>query len=128
MSRLIAIALSGFAFAVTSSSAAAQIASPPPPPAVDLPVDVQVTEIPAGAELEALRDSIRDGRASGQLTRRQGRRLRKEVHVLESTADRYAQDGTSAHEEREMQVRAIVARQQADAMRGVTVGSPSPPR
>lgn len=105
--------LTGLALAASSQAAGAQIIIKP-------------AEVPAPTELEDLDDAIRDGREAGQLDRRTARRLRREARLLERTAERYARDGFSADEARELQIRAIIAREQANLLRGATF--PDPPR
>lgn len=53
---------------------------------------------------------IRDARNAGQLTRREARQLRREAGVIDSLTQRYARDGLSAAERRELDLRAGVLR------------------
>jgi hypothetical protein len=63
------------------------------------------------------RERIRDGRDAGQLSRREARRLRHRSGAVDHVADFYAQDGVSASEARELQVRNQVLRDQVTATR-----------
>ncbi|GAA4041227.1 hypothetical protein [Parerythrobacter jejuensis] len=67
--------------------------------------------------LERADETIRDGRDAGQLSRREARGLRREARQIGAMADRFAQDGLSPEESRELQTRAQVLKQQADNRR-----------
>lgn len=56
--------------------------------------------------------SIRAGRKSGQLTRAEAHRLRRQAALIDAMADRYAADGISAGEAGELDTRANVLSQQ----------------
>lgn len=118
--------LTGLTLAVLPQAAVAQNVPRSSPPPSGTRIIIKPAEVPAPTELKDLDDAIRDGRDAGQLDRRTARRLRRESGVLESTAQRYARDGLSADEARELQTRAIIAREQANLLRGATFGSPPP--
>jgi hypothetical protein len=56
--------------------------------------------------------SIRAGRKSGQLTRAEAHRLRRQAALIDAMADRYAADGISVGEAGELDTRANVLSQQ----------------
>jgi len=118
--------LTGLALAAAPQTACAQIVPRAPSPPVGTRIIIKPVEVPAPTELEDLDDAIEDGRDAGQLDRQTARRLRRESRLLESTAERYARDGMSLDESRELQSRAIIAREQVDLRRGATFGGPPP--
>ncbi len=63
-----------------------------------------------GRQLDGIDDGIRAGRSSGQLSRREARALRRENGVIGSIASRYAENGLSQSEARELQTRTEVMR------------------
>jgi hypothetical protein len=63
-----------------------------------------------GSELRDLRGKIRDGRESGQLTRREARQLNRETRRVGAVARRYGRDGLSASEARFIEARLLALR------------------
>jgi hypothetical protein len=125
MHRSSATILLAAALVALPQIAAARIrpVGPQPTAAVLLLVD----ENPFARELSDFHRSIDDAQDRGQFTRKQARRYRTEARLIARLAARYARDGLTPDEYHELEFRTIVARQQADAMRGVTIGSPPPP-
>ncbi|MBJ7439704.1 MAG: hypothetical protein JHD35_11855 [Sphingopyxis sp.] len=70
-----------------------------------------------GHDLRETRTRIRDGRNEGQLSRREARALRREAGQISTLADRYARDGLSDSERRELEMRAQVLRDLTAAQR-----------
>ncbi|UUL82076.1 hypothetical protein [Sphingomonas qomolangmaensis] len=62
-------------------------------------------------------ESIRDGRRSGQLDRREARSLRRDVRIIGALGDRFDQDGLSPSEAQELAVRTEALRGLAGAKR-----------
>lgn len=81
-----------------------------------------------GAEVADIRGRIDDGRDTGQLTRREARQLRREARQLTTLADRYGQHGLSDAEARELDIRALVLRDQVNSRRGQGAGRAAPQR
>lgn len=52
--------------------------------------------------LEDIHSSVLDRRRSGDLSKSEARALKKQQRVLQALGDRYAEDGLSASEEREL--------------------------
>jgi hypothetical protein len=52
--------------------------------------------------LEDIRSSVSDRRRSGDLSKSEARALKKQQRVLQALGERYAEDGLSASEEREL--------------------------
>lgn len=76
------------------------------------------TTVPSiNGDLGQINDSIRDGRRSDQLTKRDARRLRRESDQIGTLEDRYAAGGLSASEQAELRTRAEVLRAQTNAQR-----------
>jgi len=75
-----------------------------PPPSID-------------HEIGKLRDRIRDGRRSGELTKREARGLKREAGMIGTLSDRYAVDGLSDSERRELETRVEVERAMAARQR-----------
>lgn len=70
------------------------------------PITIRPDSSTAGNyENHVARDRIRDGRKSGALTRGQARALRKEARMNDALAERYARDGLSDSEQRELDMR-----------------------
>ena len=65
---------------------------------------------------------IDDGRQARTLTKREARRLRREATQIGTLGDRYASDGLSGAEQRELDTRAAVLRAQVNnaRLRGAT--------
>lgn len=68
------------------------------------------TAPPVAHDIDALRDRIRDGRKSGELSKREARGLKREAAMIGTLADRYAADGLSDSERRELDTRIEVQR------------------
>lgn len=121
MRGFVAAGLAGVALFLGSAAHAqftGVLRSPPPPPRQDWrTIDSRSTRIDTARERGDIRDRIDDGRASGQLSRREARRLRRENGQLGVLADRYAQDGLSDAEARELDTRAAVLRDQVNVQR-----------
>lgn len=84
----------------------AQIAPGSPPDSAPGPVTIRTEANPANRyENNLARDRIRDGRRGGTLTKKEGRALRREAQMNDSLADRYARDGLSGSEQRELDMR-----------------------
>ncbi len=91
--------------------------APPPSHRIDLPTrpldtgtSANIPQPAIGRQLDAIDDGIRAGRASGQLSRKEARGLRRENGVIGSIAARYAENGLSQSEARELQMRTEVMR------------------
>jgi hypothetical protein len=91
--------------------------APPPSHRIDLPTrpldtgtSANIPQPAIGRQLDGIDDGIRAGRASGQLSRREARGLRRENGVIGSIAERYAENGLSQSEARELQIRTEVMR------------------
>ncbi|AQR72461.1 hypothetical protein BXU08_01170 [Sphingomonas sp. LM7] len=61
-------------------------------------------------EVGGLREEIRDGRESGQLSRSEARALRREGHRIEASSARYARGGYSEAEVSMLRIRAEALR------------------
>ena len=113
--------VSGLLAVTLGGEAQAQFTSPPKTDAVLRPswrvVVSDASRTAPSREQADIHERIRDGVASGQLTRREARRLRQENGQLGVLAERYGSDGLSDAEARELQTRAIVLRDQVDAQR-----------
>ena len=68
-------------------------------------------------DLREARRSIERRRETGDLSRREARRLKREVRLIARMAYRYGQDGLSDDERRELGLRANVLRARAEAPR-----------
>ena len=69
-------------------------------------------------DLEQADRSIRDGRESGQLSRREARQLRRESRQIGVLERRYARGGLSESERAELETRIAVLRSVTGAKRG----------
>jgi hypothetical protein len=77
-----------------------------------------------GRDLRDVRQRIDQGRDAGQLSRREARQLRRQADVIGAAGGRFAQDGLSASERRELAIRTQVLRDQVTATRsGVEPGA-----
>ena len=108
------IALLAAAAALTALPAAAQIRDPSggvrwPAPQPALPG--------VARELHQADRSIRDGRASGQLSRREARALRRESRQIAVLEERYARGGLSESERAELESRILALRSVTGAKR-----------
>ena len=111
--------------ALSASPAAAQFAgtaqrAPSGTPIWDHPVDsARLRPIEPGVrgDIAGIFGTIRDGRRSGQLTRREARQLRREGRVIESLEARYRRDGLSASELDELRTRVALLRDDITAKR-----------
>ena len=101
---------------LVSMPAAAQIAGPPP-----------ISSGPGSGwsrspsiyrQVEKIEDGVRDGRTSGQLSRREARGLRREGRRLQAMERRYAADGLSDSEVRALDMRTEMLRSLVNAKRG----------
>jgi len=105
--RSFAVALLALAL---SSTAHAQFAPQPLPPTgyrtppIDGRVNAGMGAI--GRELDRARRDIERRRDSGELSRSDAKRLRREVSRIDAMADRYRSDGLSEFERRELELRA----------------------
>jgi hypothetical protein len=89
---------------------------------------VQVRAAPGESrDLGDVRDRIEDGRDSGQLSRREARRLRRGADMIGGMSDRFSVGGLSDAEQRELDNRTAVLRDQVNAQR-LGVGTPPPRR
>ncbi len=91
--------------------------APPPSHRIDLPTgpldtggSASAAQPALGRQLDGIDDGIRAGRASGQLSRKEARALRRENGVIGSIGSRYAANGLSQSEARELQTRTEVMR------------------
>lgn len=82
-----------------------------------IPSGPRVDPNPVARDTGAIRDSIRAGRRSGQLTRREGRVLRGKAAGIDARADLYARNGLSDSERAFLQSNAEALRGQVDAAR-----------
>jgi len=71
----------------------------------------------SAAETAKIRSDIRDGRDSGQLTRRQAKRLKREAYQIDTLEERYAAGGLSPSEEAELFARREALRSDVVAKR-----------
>lgn len=94
-----------------------QVASGPPRSPGVVHAGTQAPRAPGGSDIVDVRERIRDGRDSGQLTRRDARRLRRKAGQLDTLTERYGAGGLSDAEARELDTRALVLRDQVDAKR-----------
>lgn len=70
-----------------------------------------------GRELRDVRGKIREGRESGQLSRREARQLNRETRRIGLVARRYRSDGLSASEARFIEARLLALRGTVSAAR-----------
>ena len=77
-------------------------------------LDRRSSSPPIGQQIGEIDRRIDDGRDSRTLTKRQARRLRREAGQIGTLQERYALDGLSAAEERELDLRAGVLREQVN--------------
>ena len=77
-----------------------------------------------GSQAEHVRDRIKDGRETGQLSRREARSLRREARQIRRLSVRYAHGGWSEGERRELQARVDYLNGMVSAKRS----NPPPPR
>lgn len=105
---------------LSPATAWAQIVGPP------APQPDRVTGIsgigPYLTEMHETRSHIDDARDAGQLSKRQARALRKEARQTDALARRYASDGVSPSEARELDMRARALDSLAGAARGRSGG------
>jgi hypothetical protein len=92
--------------------------APPPPTPPQGPVDVRIDSTPGRYENDVARDRIRDGRRGGTLTKSQARGLRREADMNDVLAERYARDGLSYSERRELDMRGRALQSLTEAQRG----------
>jgi hypothetical protein len=70
-----------------------------------------------GRELRDVRGKIREGRETGQLSRREARQLDRETRRIGRVARRYGRDGLSASEARFIEARLLALRGSVSAAR-----------
>ncbi|MFN7028118.1 MAG: hypothetical protein ACK4PC_01995 [Sphingopyxis sp.] len=99
----------------------AQFAPRTPPPSDRMPgiSDMAATtdRSTVGHDLRETRKRISNGRDSGQLSKREARAFRREARQISAQADRYARDGVSDSERRELDMRLQVLRDLTAAQR-----------
>jgi hypothetical protein len=96
----------------------AQIAPDPQPDSAPGPITIHPDSSATGRiENDLARDRIREGRRSGTLTKSQARALRKEAHMNDALAARYARDGLSDSEQRELDMRGRALQSLTEAQR-----------
>ncbi len=122
--RPIAFALLACTFVAAPASAqiysGAQVSRASAPPIRDNPRTDPVThriETGVGADLLQIRSDIRDGRNSGQLSRREARALRREGHAIAGLEQRFRDGGLSASELAELRTRVALLRDDLIAAR-----------
>jgi hypothetical protein len=64
-----------------------------------------LTWTPRNGETDRIRDDVRDGRRSGQLSRREARQLRRESFRIDRLQSRFGRDGISDAEAAELATR-----------------------
>jgi len=105
----------------TATSAPAQFAPVPrvPAPSSLPPFVAPVGPTQAGPwrDLHDVRERIARGRDAGQLSRREARGLRRQARYVDGLTGRYAADGLSDAERRELDVRTRVLRDETAARR-----------
>jgi hypothetical protein len=88
------------------------------PPGNGLPKPYGPVEpTPHVATLHDAGQAIREGRREGQLTRTEAKQLRREQRILGAIAERYAEDGLTPGEAADLDFRAHVLLDQAQAKR-----------
>ncbi|WP_420143487.1 hypothetical protein [Sphingobium sp.] len=96
----------------------AQIAPSAQPKTPSGPVDIRIRPSDGGDhELQKSREAIREGRRSHTLTKSQARGLRREADANDALAHRYARDGLSHSERRELDMRGRVLQSLTQAQR-----------
>lgn len=86
-------------------------------PTMQGPSGSSMTHDRSAAETAKIRSDIRDGRDSGQLTRRQAKRLKREAWQIDTLEERYAAGGLSPSEEAELFARREALRSDVVAKR-----------
>jgi hypothetical protein len=106
--------------ALPFSAQAQFIEQGPPPPAPDPGISSTHAD-PAdhtyGTDLHDTREAIERRRESGELSKAEARRMRRETAYVDGLAERYARDGLSEDERRELDMRASVLRSEAQIVR-----------
>ncbi|WP_145960900.1 hypothetical protein [Sphingosinithalassobacter portus] len=122
--RPIAFALFASAcFAAPASAqiySGAQVSRASAPPIWDNPHSEPAAlriETGVGADLLQIRSDIRDGRNSGQLSRREARELRRQGHAIAGMERRFRDGGLSAPELAELRTRVALLRDDLIAAR-----------
>jgi len=94
------------------AAAQAQFMPRTPPPGERIPGIVDMRTLPGGStldhDLRETRARIDRGREDGDLSKREARELRREARQISSLAERYARDGLSDSERRELDMRTQV--------------------
>lgn len=107
--------------AALPATAHAQFIAGPAPGGVPMPGisdrGTMTTAPSVDRDIDTLRDRIRAGRNSGELSKREARGLKREAGMIGTLADRYAADGLSDSERRELDTRIQVQRAAAAAQR-----------
>ena len=89
--------------------AQAPVAPRPPSEPAQAPGMISVRVVPGDPlvehDLREAREQIERRRDNGELTRREARRLRREARLIATLSQRYASDGLSDAERRELQMR-----------------------
>lgn len=110
--------------AALTTPAAAQLTRPgPPAPQPRLPTvrsDQRLPNLETWRDVGEVRRQVERGRDAGTLTKREGRRYRREADQIGTLAERYGSDGVSDAEAAELRLRAGVLRDQVnrDRLRG----------
>lgn len=109
---------------VMAGSAAAQTGWGPPPPSPSrLPgISPTIVASPILRDTQRIRRDARRGREQQTLTRAEARGLRREARQVDALADRYGKDGLSASERMELETRARVLQENANARRTAGLG------
>lgn len=97
------------------------IAPRTPPGSVRVPGVVQVRVHPTSRivahDLREARQTIERRRENGELSRREARKLRREIRRVAHLAHRYSRDGLSENERRELELRSDVLKSRSAAPR-----------
>lgn len=117
-----AIVISGVLF-VSQAASAESIYGPAP--SARTPGIVASGTPGTARETAAIRRDIRRGRASGTVSRREARGLRRETNQIDTLAERYGADGLSDAEARELNTRTRVQHDLVNARRTRGTGRPN---
>ena len=111
--RLFALVLVTFA-APVSAQLHGGITSRPNEPELQRPT---VLDAGVGGDIHDIRQRIKGGRKSGQLSRRDAKALRRNTALIGEMNDRFARDGLSAGEQAELRTRVDQLRAQVEYQR-----------
>ena len=104
---------------ILSAPAHAQLMPRTPSPGDRTPgisgTDMRTADTTPDHDLRRTRDLIGQGRQDGDLSKKEARALRREARQIDTLADRYASDGLSDSERRELEMRVQVLRAQTIA-------------